>query len=246
MATYNSFIFEGHGKSEKTGNYDPGATNGNVRENDLSDKIVTAAMNYLKPTGLSIHRDENNYTDNDILGNIYTARAGISVHINAGGGTGSEIFVPCKEKVLTDDFNLVKGISETLAIPNRGVKSKDYNTGSTYMRTNGVALNYTDYYKEIRDAWSQGVSLAILEVGFIDTGDLAKIQAKIDDIGFLVAKYIAKLCGVDLQKPVPPTATDVYYRVICGSFKEKSNAEVRQNELKAKGYNDTFIDVFKG
>ena len=32
MVTYNSFIFEGHGISEKTGVYDPGAVYGTVRE----------------------------------------------------------------------------------------------------------------------------------------------------------------------------------------------------------------------
>ena len=46
MVTYNSFIFEGHGISEKTGVYDPGAVYGTVRENDLADKIVTTAINY--------------------------------------------------------------------------------------------------------------------------------------------------------------------------------------------------------
>lgn len=247
MATYNSFIFEGHGTSERTGAYDPGAVNGTVRENDLADKIVTAAMNYLKATGLSIHRDENNYSDNDLAGNTYTSKAGISVHINAGGGTGTETYVPCREKYLIEDFKLVKNISGALGIPDRGVKSRDYNTGRVYMRTDGVALSYTDYYKEIRDAWSQGISLAILEVGFIDTSDLQKIQANIDTIGFLIAQYIAKLCGVELTKPEPPppVESDVYYRVVYGSFKEKTNAEARKQELESKGYTGVFIDVYK-
>ncbi|MBM6839906.1 hypothetical protein H9X77_17260, partial [Clostridium saudiense] len=48
MTVYNSFVFEGHGTSEKTKGYDPGAVYGTVRENDLADKIVTAAINYLK------------------------------------------------------------------------------------------------------------------------------------------------------------------------------------------------------
>lgn len=255
MATYNSFIFEGHGTSERTGGYDPGATSGSIKENDLADKIVTAAMNYLKSTGLSIHRDENNFTDNDLAGNSYTAKAGISVHINAGGGTGTEIYVPAKEKFLTEDFNLVKNISGELGIPNRGVKSRDYNSGSTYTRSDGVALAFTDYYKEIRDAWSLGISLAIIEVGFIDTSDLQKIQNNIDDIGFFIAKYIAKLCDVELSKPEAPkpvekpvdntTTADVYYRVVCGSFKARENAETRKKELEAKGYSGVFIDIYR-
>ena len=246
MTVYNSFVFEGHGTSEKTKGYDPGAVYGTVRENDLADKIVTAAINYLKFTGLTIHRDENNYTDNDLEGNSYTAKAGVSVHINAGGGTGTEIFVPSKEKYLTEDFKLVKNISEALGIANRGVKSRDYNTGNIYMREDGVALSYTDYYKEIRDAWELGISLAIIEVGFIDTSDLKKIEANIDNIGFLIAQYIGKLCKVDINKPEnQKTSESTYYRVVCGSFKDKSNAELRKKQLESKGYSGVFIDVYK-
>ena len=65
MANYNSFLFEGHGYSEKTGGYDPGATNGAVKENDLVDAINKAAKKYLDTTKLVIHYDENNYTDKE-------------------------------------------------------------------------------------------------------------------------------------------------------------------------------------
>lgn len=249
MARYDSFIFEGHGTSEKFGAYDPGAVYEGIKENDLADKIVSSAMSFLKSTNLIIHRDENSYNDNDLEGNIYNSKAGISVHINAGGGTGTEIYVPCKEKELTEDFNLVKDISSVLGIANRGVKSRDYNSEKIYMRTNGTSIYYTDYYKEIREAWSLGISLAIIEVGFIDTGDLQKIQKNIDSIGFLIAEYVAKLCGVELKKTSSDTAytttAGIYYRVVCGSFKNKSNAEARKKELESKGYGGIFIDAYK-
>lgn len=139
----------------------------------------------------------------------------------------------------------IKNISEALGIPNRGVKSRDYNTEKIYMRSDGVPLSYKDYYKEIRDAWGVGISLAIIEVGFIDTNDLQKIQANIDKIGFFIAKYIAKLCDVDLSEAQKPSQSkDVYYRVVCGSFKDKSRAEVRKNELECKGYSGVFIDIY--
>ena len=86
----------------------------------------------------------------------------------------------------------------------------------------------------------------MIEVGFIDTSDLKKIQANIDKIGFLIAKYIAKICGIELSKPGEPSITeDVYYRVVCGSFKEKSNAEQRKKELETKGYSGIFVDIYK-
>ncbi|MDU2672849.1 MAG: hypothetical protein E7C49_12635 [Clostridium sp.] len=241
MAQYHSFIFEGHGRSEKTGAYDPGAISGNTRENDLADAIVTSAMNYLKQTNLNIHRDENNYVDEDLVGNSYSAKGGIVVHINAGGGSGAEIFVPSKEKYLTTDFQIVSELSQLLNISNRGVKSRDYNSEKIFNRQDGQPLNYTDYYKEIRNAWNQGVSLAILEVGFIDTGDLQKIKANIDGIGFLVAKYVASLCDVKLTKPVGSETNNKLYRVMGGSYSIRENAEKQVNKLKAAGFDATIM-----
>lgn len=38
---------------------------------------------------------------------------------------------------------------------------------------------------------------------------------------------------------------EVYYRCVVGSFKERVNAENRKAELIAKGYKDTFIEIYK-
>ena len=249
MANYNSFVFAGHGVSEITEVYDPGAVKGNIKENDIARSIQSAAKKYLTTTNLVIHYDENNFTDEDLAGNNYSKKAGIVIHINAGGGKGSEIYVPSMEKFLGSDFILVDGISKLLNIPNRGVKSRDYNTGEISIRENGKALNYIDYYKEIRDAWARGISLAILEVGFIDTSDLSKIKSNIDGIGLLVAKYIAEICGVTIKIPTTNTGTiiaanNTYYRVVCGSFKEKQNAQHRIDDFKRVGF-DAFIELYK-
>lgn len=249
MASYDSFVFEGHGYSEATGGYDPGATNGSVRENDLADKINKAAKKYLDTTSLKIHYDENNYTDKDLAGNTYSKHCGAVTHINSSiGASGVEVIVPINEKYLVYDFELAKGISELLGIPNRNVKSRDYDSEGFVQRLDGVPYGGSDYYGEIRDAWSRGISLAIIEVGFIQN-DLAKIQANIDGIGFLIAKYIANNCGVDLKKPAPPKpttppptkpSTEVKYKVIAGGFNDRANAEKRVKELKDKGF-DSFI-----
>ena len=208
MTKYNSFIFEGHGTSEVDGSYDPGAVSGGIRENDIADKIVTSAIKQLEGTGLAIHRDEQNYIDDDLKGNTYTSNCGIVVHINAGGGQGVEIYPPCKEGHLDSDFMITHAISQGLGIPNRGVKSRDYDSEATYKRINGQALYYKDYYKEVRQAWEKGISLSILEVGFIDSSDRDKILANIDFVGKCVAEYIAFNNGVTLKvAPKPPVAT---------------------------------------
>ena len=242
MASYNTFLFTGHGTSETTGAFDPGVTSGVLREYDLAKAITTAAKKYLATTKLLVHYDESNFTDSDLAGNTYSVKAGMTVHINAGGGTGTEIWVPCKEKVLTDDFTIINSISQLLDIPNRGVRSRDYDTGNSYTRTNGQALGYTDYYKEIRNAWNQGISLALLEVGFIDTGDLQKIKANIDGIGFLVAKYVASLCDVSVSKPEITNPTDnTLFRVMAGSYKSRDNAEKQVDKLKSAGFDATIM-----
>ena len=244
MATYDCFIFAGHGLSEVTGAYDPGATAQGARESDLTKLFLEEAKKELQSNPASkhlvIHYDEQNYVDNDLNGNTYKAKCGISIHVNAGGGTGTEVFVPCKEKYLEHDIALSSNISKLLGITNRGVKSRDYNSGQTFSRTDGQALNYTDYYKEIRQAWNLGISLSILEVGFIDSNDLPKMKTKAKEIGLEIAKYIAKCNGINLtnqQSSVtqskPSTTTDVMYRVRkswsnaksqVGAYKDLNNA----------------------
>lgn len=259
MANYDSFLFIGHGTSKKTKAFDPGASAQGVREYDLAKLFVQAARAELSSNpltkALNIHYDEQNFVDDNLAGNTYKAKSGMTVHINAGGGTGTEVFVPSKETFLAQDFAIVDSISKGLGIPNRGVKSRDYNSERTSMRTNGVAINQTDYYREINVAWGRGVSLSILEVGFIDSGDLQKMQAKIKEVGFEIAKYIAKNCGIDLIKatvtapaaqatpapaPAATSTTDKKFRVCVGSFTVKAYAEAELQRVR-KTYPTAFI-----
>lgn len=251
MANYDSFVFEGHGTSEKTGAYDPGATYNGVKENDLADAIVNEAMEYLRRSGLNIHRDENNFVDKDLAGNTYKFKCGTVVHINAGKGNGVEVYVPINEKYISSDVQFCSDVSSLLGIPNRGVKSRDYNSGNTCKRTHGVAVGGTDYYGEIRDAWNRGISLSIIEVGFIDSSDLGKMQANIKGLGRLVAKYICNCCDVKLVEAAPAptpskpsTTQNGVYQVICGSYADKNNAIKKQEELKRAGF-DTFLQFEK-
>ena len=147
MANYNSFVFDGHGYSELDGSFDPGAASKGVTEHDLVTTINGFTREFLNKTSLSIHYDEQNYKDKDFVSNTYSAKAGVSVHINAGGGTGTEIYVPMNEKFLTFEFDLLAELSSCMGIPNRGVKSRDYDTENTIKRTNGVAVGGKDYYK---------------------------------------------------------------------------------------------------
>lgn len=247
MSTYNSFLFCGHGRN-KAGAYDSGALSvTKEHETVIAQQIINSAVKYLEPTKLVMHLGSNNYSDNLTKGNYYYALSGATVHLNSGGGTGVEVFVPCKEKDLGAEVEFCKDVATLLNTKNRGVKSRDYNSEKTFNRVNGSSLNYTDWYREIREAWNNGFSLAIIEVGFIDNSiEFDKIKKNIDEIGFLVAKYIAKINGKTLTKPTPAQtpAQTTYYRVVCGSYGKRENAEKMVAELKSKGYSP-FIDIYK-
>ena len=202
MANYDGAIFVGHGTSEVDGSYDPGATNGNKQEHIIAEKIVDNAVSKCSNKGLSIHRDEQNYKDNDLLGNSYRSKYCIEVHLNAGGGKRTEIYAPCKDSYLDIEFYIMDELSK-LGLANGGVKSRDYDSEQTFMRTNGVALNYKDYYGVINRAYSQGVSLDILEVGFIDSTDISIVENNIDRIGTIVANAMLKACDRPLIGTTP-------------------------------------------
>ena len=47
------------------------------------------------------------------------------------------------------------------------------------------------------------------------------------------------------EKPAPPIDEDVFYRVVVGSYNDRSNADRRLAEAKEKGFSDAFIVAFR-
>lgn len=197
MANYDAAMFVGHGTSEVDGSYDPGATSNGKQEHIIAEQITDKAVKLCRDKGLNIHRDEQNFKDNDLAGNTYNSKYAIEVHLNAGGGKRAELFTPCKDKYLNPEFYMLAELAK-LGLANGGVKSRDYNSEKTFTRTNGVPLNYTDYYGSINRAYKQGVSLDILEIGFIDSTDINIIENNIDKIATIIANGVLMVCGKTL------------------------------------------------
>lgn len=214
MANYDFSVFAGHNKS-KSGAYDPGACYGGLEEAYFTKEIATQVYNLLKDKFV-VQLGENNYTDNLLKGHNISKKFAISIHINAGKGKGAEAYIPLNESYTVVEQNILNGLAE-LGLTNRGVKSRDYNTEKYYQRTNGIKIGGTDYYKEIREAWKQGISLTILEVGFIDSDDINIIKNNISKISFIIASSIAKEYGKVLEpistKEPLKNDSDVFYRV---------------------------------
>ena len=204
-------------------------------------------MKHLVKNTFKIHRNtkqQNNYTSNLLLGNTYTGKFGITIHVNSGGGTGAECLVPCNESYFKIENNILNKFSG-FGFANRGIKSRSYNTEQFYKRQEGKKINDTDYYKEIRQAWSLGVSGTILELFFIDSKtDIGKYNKYKTDMIYAIANAILEyfnkpLLSKPVNKPVETTGTT--YRVISGSYKNKDNALKQVEKLKKLGI-DCFVE----
>ena len=234
---YDIFIFRGHG------NGDNGATDGVNTEVEVAQKIVDGVVKKLKNKGVSVHTNsynENNY-QNCIL-KSYKYKYGYSIHMNSASSyaSGIECFVPLGEKYLDNEFSMMKQLSALLNIPNRGVKSRNYNTEQTCLRQNGEANAGIDYYKEIREAWQRGISLTILEVGFINSTDDDKILKNLDKVTTIIANVILKDLDkeeINNNEPIKnnSTGSENLYQVVAGVYKSRENAEKQIQLLKSKG-----------
>lgn len=247
MADYDIALFKGHGKYGN--NYDPGACFGKYKEQDIISSIVDEAYKLLTNAGIRVLTGENNYQNNLLRGNTLKTKCAYTVHVNAGGGKRTEFLVPKNEKFFATEEALGKGMV-ALGIPTYQIKSRDYDTEGFINRVNGTALSGRDWYKEIRVAWEQGISLTIFETGFIDTSDVNVLVNKSSEIAFLLASELAKLCDKTISKPSTPKETKPltsdssgFYRVVVGSYKDKANAIAQQEKLKKAGF-ESFLDFY--
>ena len=243
---YDIFIFRGHG------NGDCGAVGNGYTEQQVAQLIVDLLVKKLRSKGVNVHTNtstQNNY-QNCCLSS-YKYKFGYSIHLNSASSSASgiECYVPLGEKYLKLEEQMLKEISSKLSIPNRGVKSRNYDTEQISFRQNGSASSGTDYYKEIREAWQKGISLTILELGFINSSDVHKIIQYQEEITTIMANVILKELGKEplinnasSSNTNTTTQQGVKYQVVAGSFNSKENAQKQVETLKAKGI-DSFIQV---
>jgi N-acetylmuramoyl-L-alanine amidase len=226
------YIDPGHG-----GN-DPGAVANGLREKDLTLKIGLYARDYLlnNYSGVQVKMSRTSDTTKSLSArtkeaNNWNADAYVSIHINAGGGTGFESYiypgVGSSTKSLQNDVHgeVMKVFS---GFRDRGKKHANFHV-----------------LRETK------MSATLTENGFIDTkkdADFLKKDANLRKIGEAHAKGIAKrfkLKRKSTPKPQPkPQPKGTFYRVVTGSFTDRKNAEKRVADLKKAGF-DSFIDVYK-
>lgn len=206
MAKKICFIV-GHGKS-KNGGYDSGAVSGSYHEFKIAREIAKYATLYYNEH-YSERAELMNYDGNLYLTERVKAVNKDSydfiaeIHLNAGGGTGSEAFY-YNGSALSEKYAeaISKSIANVFGIRNRGAKVK-------------LGKNGKDYFGIIRDTKPCAV---LVETVFIDTAsDLYKVmnadgQKK---CGEAIAKAVAEVRGLTEKKTsvevVKPIATTSKY-----------------------------------
>lgn len=214
------FIGAGHGGK------DSGAIGrGGALEKDLNLAIARACGETLSRHGvkvlLSRTADENDPVDQEVREcNIFAPDLAVDIHNNAGGGDGAETYYSRVGGVgKTAAENILSEITK-LGQKSRGAKTRINRSGS-------------DYYAFIRDTKAPAV---IVECAFVDSTDIALIDTEAErvKVGEAIARGILDTLGL---RYVPNVAADgSVYRVQCGAFTKRENAEAQLARLKKAGF----------
>lgn len=153
----------------------------------------------------------------------------ITLHMNAYNRSARGVEAYCynrSSKIAVEIAErAVNNIAE-LGTPNRGVK---YNTG-------------------LHDLRASAMQSVIIETFFCDNKQDMDIYtaASWDTLAYRIANAIdPNIPKVKPQdKPLEQTG-DTYFRVVCGSYKERINAENRKKALEDAGFTGVFLDAFK-
>lgn len=181
------------------GGYDSGAVGNGFKEKDLTLSIGKYCNERLKQYGIETKISRTTDCDSSInskvaASNAFKADVCMDIHINAGGGDGSEVYY---SHISPNGKKLAQSIVDaTLAIRQntRGIKTRIDDDG-------------TDYYGMIRMTDAPAV---LVECAFIDNAtdiQIINTEAKRKVFGYAIADGVAKYLGVKMPtaKPTIPS-----------------------------------------
>lgn len=191
-------LISGHGAG------DSGACGNGLKEANLTVEMVKGIKPLLDPyASVDLYPTERNAFKDIQNGNLKVNFANydyvLEVHFNAGGGTGTKIYITSKEKGHSVEDKIVANLAK-LGLRNRGVKVKDFLV--------------------IKTAKNKGVSSALLETCFIDSKADTNMY-KNNKSKFFTAVVNGIIDGFGLKKtsnkPKPtPAPTANYYKKYTG------------------------------
>ena len=209
-------IVVGHGKSQ-TGGYDSGAVSNGFHEFKIAKECAKYAQEYLN-ANYECQADLFNYAGDTYLtdrvakfkDNTYALLA--EIHLNAGGGTGTEVYYSQASKGALGQKAAEKisaQIASDFSIRNRGAKTR--------LRSDG-----RDYFAIIRDTKPQAV---LVETLFIDTNDVYLVDTATEQqkMGKSIAVGIANAMGLKAKAVTPSKPVE----------NKPSEVETLNNTIKA-------------
>ena len=187
------YVGIGHGGS------DPGAVGNGFKEKDLTLSIGKYCNERLKQYGIETKISRTTDCDSSInskasASNAFNADVCMDIHINAGGGDGSEVYYshvsPNGKKLAQNIVDAMSAIRQNT----RGIKIR--------LNSNG-----DDYFGMIRQTNAPAV---LVECAFIDNKtdiQIINTEAKRKIFGYAIADGVAKYLGVKLSTTKPTTPT---------------------------------------
>ena len=224
-------ISVGHGKSAG-GGYDSGAVGGGFHEFRIARKIGFYIAEALKKYGcdtILINYDADMYlTDRIAYVNRENFDLAAEIHLNAGGGTGSEVYYKhADEEGKKLAAKISAGIAKTFSLRDRGAKTKLNSAGG-------------DYFGFVR---SVGCRSLLIETVFIDSSSDRKnveTEAGQKKCGESIAASIAEFYRLCVKnKPQSGRPCENYRQKLChgsanpvvgeaqNAYRRKSRAEPR-------------------
>lgn len=188
---------------------------GLIKESTEARKVKDLVIKKLQSLGHTVYdcTEDNGKSQSDVLQqivkkcNAHNADLDVSIHFNAGGGSGTELLVySSNSKSVAYANNILNSIC-ALGFKNRGVKTRS----DLYVLKNTKA------------------PALLIECCFVDSNTDVKLYNP-----ELMAQAIVK--GITGQTVTNETESNVLYRVQCGAYKNKANAEAKANELRKAGF----------
>jgi N-acetylmuramoyl-L-alanine amidase len=198
-----------------------------IRMNQITDVVAY----HLTRLGIVVYRNDPHMTLRRVVedSNNKDVDFHLAIHSNAGGGRGCEVFCyKAGEAGEAEAWKIYHELSAITPTADRGVKQ-----GYNY---------YGDGIHMYEVAYTNAIAV-LVEVEFHDNvGGATWIVNNIEQIGIALAKGVLSSLGMSYVPLSPPTSK-TFYRVMCGSFAKRENAEKRVEELKKAGFESTIMEV---
>jgi len=200
-----------------------GAT-GYINESQENRSLSNIVVKYLKLAGHTVDYYEINEASDYLQKQVAKANSKdydlvVQIHFNAHKNTANEMG------------------TETLYLSESGKvwAEKINNKLSSVFKNRGVKKR-TDLY------WLNNTKpiAVLIETCFVDSkADTDKYLANKDKVGKLIAEAIHR------REIEEAKESEIFYRVIAGSFSKKENAEQQLKLLNSKGIKGGFLDIYK-